>query len=131
MTRKLTLDVPGSVVDKNSPAKAGNPGSIPGLEDPTCRGATKPKRPNHRACVLQLLKPSRPRAHAPHQRSRHSETPAPAAKSGPAAAAREGPLGGRETSTARSKGVTVHLGLPWEPSGSRICMQCRRPWLNS
>ena len=34
---------PGGLVIKNLPATAGDTGSIPGLEDPTCRGAAKPQ----------------------------------------------------------------------------------------
>ena len=37
-----TLGFPGGVMDKNLPAGAGDTSSIPGREDPTGRGATKP-----------------------------------------------------------------------------------------
>jgi len=68
----------GSVV-KNLPANAGDTGSVPGVEDPTCCAAAKPMRPNYWACALepgscsywthvpQLLKSTDPRAHAPQQ----------------------------------------------------------------
>ena len=35
-------DFPGGTVVENLPANAGDTGLIPGLEDPTCHGATKP-----------------------------------------------------------------------------------------
>ena len=35
-------DFPGGAGVKNPPANAGDTGSIPGPEDPTCRRATKP-----------------------------------------------------------------------------------------
>ena len=38
-------------MDKNSPA--GDTGLLPGPEDPTCHGATKPMCPNHWTCVLE------------------------------------------------------------------------------
>ena len=37
-------DFPGGAVVKNPPANAGDTGSIPGPEDPTCSGTTKPVR---------------------------------------------------------------------------------------
>ena len=40
-------DFPGAAVVKNPPASAGDTGSSPGREDPTCRGATKPMRHNY------------------------------------------------------------------------------------
>ena len=40
-------DFPGGAVVKNPPANAGDTGSIPDLEDPTCHGATKPVRHNY------------------------------------------------------------------------------------
>lgn len=50
-TKRGFLD--GSVV-KNLPANVGNRASIPGQEDPTIRGATKPVRNNKRwACALE------------------------------------------------------------------------------
>ena len=55
-------DFPGGAVVKNPPANAGDTGSSPGPEDPTCRGATKPVRHNYRAHALartpQLEKPA-------------------------------------------------------------------------
>ena len=39
-------DFPAGAVVKNPPANAGDKDSIPGLEDPTCCGATKPVRHN-------------------------------------------------------------------------------------
>ena len=41
------MDFPGGAVVKNPPANAGDTGSSPGLEDPTCRRATKPMRHNY------------------------------------------------------------------------------------
>ena len=38
---------------KNPPANAGDTGSILVLEDPTCRGATKPVRHNDWVCALE------------------------------------------------------------------------------
>ena len=38
---------------KNLPANAGDTGSIPGLEDPTCHGAAKPVHHNCWACALE------------------------------------------------------------------------------
>ena len=38
---------PGGAVVKNPLANAGDMGSSPGLEDPTCPGATKPVRHNY------------------------------------------------------------------------------------
>ena len=40
--RRKKAGFPGGTVDKNPPANAGDMGSIPGLEDSTCLGATKP-----------------------------------------------------------------------------------------
>ena len=63
-------DFPGGAVVKNPPVNAGDTGSSPGREDPTCRGATKPVHHNYWAWalepashsywarVLQLLKPT-------------------------------------------------------------------------
>ena len=48
MYQILTTDFPGGSVTKNLPANIGNRGSIPGLEDLTCRGATKPVLHNKR-----------------------------------------------------------------------------------
>ena len=39
---KVGQGFPGGSVVKKPPANAGEAGSIPGLEDPTCHGATKP-----------------------------------------------------------------------------------------
>ena len=47
-------DFLGGPVVRNLPANAGNMGSIPGLEDPTCCEATKPLCHNYRACALEL-----------------------------------------------------------------------------
>ena len=52
---------PGGAVVKNLPDNAGDRGSIPCEEDPTCLGAGKPLHHNFWACVLQLLKPMNPR----------------------------------------------------------------------
>ena len=64
-------------MDKNPPTSAGNTGSIPGPEDPTCSGANnlgttvavepslgalEPGSSNHLALMLQLLKHVCPRA---------------------------------------------------------------------
>ena len=40
----MDRDFPGGAVVKNPPANAGDTGSGPVWEDPTCRGATKPVR---------------------------------------------------------------------------------------
>ena len=45
---------PGGAVVKNLPDNAGDTSSIPGLEDSTCRRATKPMRHNYWACALEL-----------------------------------------------------------------------------
>lgn len=39
-------DFPGRAVDKNPPARTGDIGSVPGWEDPTRRGAVKPRHHN-------------------------------------------------------------------------------------
>ena len=44
---QITQDFPGGTVVKNPPVNAGDTGSIPGLEDPTCLGAAKPVRHNY------------------------------------------------------------------------------------
>ena len=44
-------DFPGGAVVKNPPANAGDMGSSPVQEDPTCHGATKPLH-NYWACTL-------------------------------------------------------------------------------
>ena len=44
---KTSRDFPGGAVDRNLPASAGDPGSIPIREDPTFRGATKPVSHNY------------------------------------------------------------------------------------
>ena len=49
-------DFPGGAVVKNPPANnAGDTGSIPGPEDPTCHKATKPVRHNYWACALKSV----------------------------------------------------------------------------
>ena len=54
LIRKKSLrDFPGGTVIKNLPAIAGDMGLIPGREDLTCRGATKPVRHNYWACALE------------------------------------------------------------------------------
>ena len=40
-------DFPGGAVIKNPPANAGDMGSSPVWEDPTCHGATKPMHHNY------------------------------------------------------------------------------------
>ena len=40
--KKYALGFPGDAVVENLPANAGDTGSSPGLEDPTCRGANGP-----------------------------------------------------------------------------------------
>ena len=45
VSRKWLRDFLGGPVVKNPPANAGDADSIPGWEDPTCHGATKPKHP--------------------------------------------------------------------------------------
>ena len=48
LIRKDTCrDFPGDTVVKNPPANAGDMGSSPGPDDPTCRGATKPMHHNY------------------------------------------------------------------------------------
>ena len=42
---KISKGFPGGSMVKNPPASAGDMGSIPSTEDPTCYGATK--SPNH------------------------------------------------------------------------------------
>ena len=42
MSKKTPLDFPGGPVGKKPSANAGNMGSIPGPEDPTCFRATEP-----------------------------------------------------------------------------------------
>ena len=54
--RRKKVGFPGGTVDKNPPADAGDMGSIPGLEDSTCLGATKPVHRSYWAHVLQVLK---------------------------------------------------------------------------
>ena len=49
----MTEGFPGGAVVKNPPTNAGDTGSIPGLEDPTCRGATKSVRHNYWACAVE------------------------------------------------------------------------------
>ena len=48
---------PGGTVVKNSPANAGDIGSVLAREDFTCCGASKPVRLNYWTSMLQLLKP--------------------------------------------------------------------------
>ena len=55
-------DFPGGTVDRNLPANAGDKGSIPGPEDSTCHGGTKPTNHNYwahaaRVCAPQHEKP--------------------------------------------------------------------------
>ena len=81
-------DFPGGAVVKNPPANAGDTGSIPGPEDPTCRGATKtmhhhywaftlePASHNYWARMLQLLKPAHLEPVLRNKRSHHNEKPA-------------------------------------------------------
>ena len=49
----MTEGFPGGAVVKNPPTNAGDTGSSPGLEDPTCRGATKSVRHNYWACAVE------------------------------------------------------------------------------
>ena len=44
---KVRQGFPGGSVVKKPLANAGEVGSIPGLEDPTCHGATKPMQYNY------------------------------------------------------------------------------------
>ena len=55
----MNMDFPGGQVVKNPPAKAGDMGSIPDQEYPTCCRATKPMHHNYWSPC--------PRAHAPQQ----------------------------------------------------------------
>ena len=57
-------DFPGGPVIESPPAKAEDTGSICGLEDPTCHGATKPICHNHWACAPEL-EAATTKAHAP------------------------------------------------------------------
>ena len=71
---------------KNPPANAGDKSSVPGLENTTGFRATKPMSHNYWACsleprnhnywahVLQLLKPTHPKAHAVQQEKPPWET---------------------------------------------------------
>ena len=71
----------------NPPANAGDTGSNPGPEDPTCHGATQPMRDNYWACALepmshnywacvpQLLKPVCLEPVLCNKRSHHNEKP--------------------------------------------------------
>ena len=45
------MDIPGGPGVKNLPANAGDMGSIPGGEDPTCHRATKPMHLEYWACA--------------------------------------------------------------------------------
>ena len=54
---KKTRVFPACPVVKNSPANAADMGSIPGLEDPTCRGAPKPVHHNYWAHTSRALAP--------------------------------------------------------------------------
>ena len=45
--RNVTSGFPGGAVVESLPANAGDTGSSPGLEDPTCRGATGPVSHNY------------------------------------------------------------------------------------
>ena len=68
-------DFPGGAMVKNLPANAGDTGSRPGLEDPTCRGATKPASHNYWACA--------PRARALQQEATAIRSPNTATNSSP------------------------------------------------
>ena len=56
--KKGLWDFPRGAVVRNPPVKAGDTGSSPGQEDPTCCGATRPVRHNYWAREPQLLKPT-------------------------------------------------------------------------
>ena len=51
--KKHIRDFPGGAVVKNPPANAGDMGSSPVREDPTCRGSSKPMCHNYWACTLE------------------------------------------------------------------------------
>ena len=51
--RNVLQGFPGGSVVKNLPTNAGDLGSIPDLEDPTCQGATKPESHNNLARALE------------------------------------------------------------------------------
>ena len=82
------LGLPWCAVVENPPANAGDMGSIPGPEYPTCHGATKPVRHNYWACALeptihnywarvpQLLKPTRLERVLHNERSHRNDEPA-------------------------------------------------------
>ena len=59
--RKAVLGFPGGAVVENLPANAGHTGSSPGLEDPTCRGATRPVSHNYWACASGACAPQQER----------------------------------------------------------------------
>ena len=55
---------PGSAVVKNLPANAGDTGSSPVREDPTCCRANKPMHHNYEACALEPMSHSYWNLHA-------------------------------------------------------------------
>ena len=84
----MVLGFPGGAVVKNLPASAGDTGSNPGPEDPTCRGAAGHVHHNYWACALepmshnywahepQLLKPESLEPVLHNKRSHRNEKPA-------------------------------------------------------
>ena len=47
LNKQWVRGFPGGAVVENLPANAGDTDSSPGLEDPTCRGATRPVSHNY------------------------------------------------------------------------------------
>ena len=78
-----TTGSPCGPVVKNLPTNAGDTGSIPGREDFTCFGSTKPVCYNYWAHTLQLPKPGCPRPVLCNKRSQCSEKPMHCNKSRP------------------------------------------------
>ena len=78
-SKEVFQGFPGGTMVKNPPANAGDMGSSPGLEYPTCRRATKPMCHNYWACALEpvnhnywspcatTIEACAPRGHAPQQ----------------------------------------------------------------
>ena len=62
----MRVDFPGGPVVEKLPANAGHVCSIPGGEDPTCQGATKPKAATTETRATEPVL---------HKRSHHNEKP--------------------------------------------------------
>ena len=59
--KMISEGFPGGAVVENLPANAEDMGSNPGLEDPTCHGATRPVSHNYWACVSGACAPQQER----------------------------------------------------------------------